>query len=170
MASRFQDALAFVLNWEGRTDAEAPGDVDTSWGVTQLAYDEWRRATTLPLRDVDQGTPAEFEQVYRHGYWDRGGCEQMPWPLALLHFDTAVNCGVGMANRMLQAALGLTVIDGLIGGQTLKALREADPNQIFCRYVTQRLVHYAGLARRSTKAAGWLRGWLHRVGDLLRRS
>jgi lysozyme family protein len=170
MASRFPDALKIIFDHEGRTDDEIAGDVDTSWGVTQPVYDEWRRAKGLPTQDVDLGTEAEFRDIYLTLYWKRGKCDDITWPLALLHFDTAVNCGVGLANRMLQEALGVVVIDGIIGGATLKALKTADPNLIFCRYAMQRLAHYAGLARRSAFHAGNLRGWLRRVGSLLRRA
>ena len=168
--SRFPEALKLVFDVEGRSDNEAPGDLDTSWGVTQPVYDEWRRSKGLPTRDVDEGTEDEFRDIYLDFYWGRGKCEQIPWPLALLHFDTAVNCGVGMANRMLQESLRVVVIDGIVGGATLKALKAADPNLVFCRYTMHRLAHYAGLASRSAKHAGWLRGWLHRTGTLLLRA
>lgn len=164
--SRFQECLAFVLKHEG---LDAPDDADDApdYGVTQTVYDEWKRARHEAEQPVAKITKDEAEAIYLERFWVPGRCSDMPAPLDLLHFDTAVNVGLGTANRMLQVALNVPVVDGILGGRTMAALGTADVTVTFARYCNQRSTRYVVLALSKPDLKKYLRGWLHRVADLL---
>lgn len=167
--TRFDVALRFLLDREGRSDDEVAGDVDTSWGITQPTYDAYRDRKGLARRDVDQGTADEFREIYEHDYWTPGKCEFLPVGLDALHFDSCVNHGVQNAGRMMQEAMNMahSDIDGWVGPKTLAAVAAADPIILFGRYVRQRLALYIVLAQTRPLGKRSIKGWLHRIGYCL---
>lgn len=103
----FTRSLSFVLAREGGyvNHPSDPGGA-TNLGVTQRTYDNWRKRLNLPVQSVRSITHQEVESIYRTDYWLKSGCEGVPWPLCLIHFDTAVNMGRGRAVGFLQGARG----------------------------------------------------------------
>lgn len=166
--TRFEACLSFVLDREGRTTTQPAGDPNTNWGITQPVYDEYRRAKNLPEQNVDTAKPDELVAVYYEKFWQGARCDIMPEPLDLLHFDSAVNCGTGTANRMLQSSLGLVLLDGVIGKKTIDALAVTDVTRTFANYVRLRIARYLAVAANPDKA-GFLRGWLHRTALVLQQ-
>jgi lysozyme family protein len=166
-SSRFDKALAFVLDHEGRTSAEPSGDPDTNWGITQRVYDAFRSDRGLPTRPVDSATQDEIRTIYWERFWLGGRCDRLPEPVDLIHFDSRVNLGEGTANRMLQTAVGSILVDGMIGSKTLAAVREQDPIVLGARYCSMRLMRYVTLARSDDRLRQFLRGWARRVAHLL---
>jgi lysozyme family protein len=73
-----------------------------------------------------------------------------------MHFDAAVNHGVGNAARMLQEALGVPV-DGEIGPETLGAARTLPVEQVISRYANIRRARYRSLGHFWRFGRGWLR-------------
>lgn len=167
--TRFEACLSFVLDREGRTDKEPKNDPNTNWGITQPVYDEYRRAKSLAEQNVDLAKSDELVAVYYEKFWQGARCDVLPQPLDLLHFDSAVNCGTGTANRMLQSSLGLVLLDGVIGKKTLEAIRLTNTTKTFGNYVRLRIARYIAIAANPEKA-GFLRGWLHRVGIVLQQA
>ncbi|MBN8909802.1 MAG: hypothetical protein J0H99_25115, partial [Rhodospirillales bacterium] len=124
----FSRALAHVLEMEGgfSNDPYDPGG-PTNRGITLEVYAKFRKET------VEDGTRARLiaelkpipdatvTAIYRQRYFDPASCPVFTAPLALMHFDAAVNHGVGAAIRMLQGVAGVTV-DGEIGPETLAAI------------------------------------------------
>lgn len=164
---RFEECLDFVLDREGRTDSEPAGDPNTNWGITQAVYDEFRRVRNLPTQDVDKADPMELKSVYAEVFWYPAKCDEMPAPLDLLHFDTAVNNGVATANRMLQTALNVGIVDGVMGPRTMAAVKAADPSVTYARYCNLRITRYIVISASKPQLRRDFRGWLHRVGYLL---
>ena len=161
----FAAALAHVLAFEGgwSDDPFDPGG-PTNKGIT-LATLAHERAIPLDAQSYPalkaelRAIPErEVHRIYLERYWRAARCPDLPAPLAVFHFDAAVNQGVPTAARMLQEALGAAV-DGAIGPATLAAARASDPDQIIARY--------ADIRRRRYRALGhfWRfgRGWLRRV-------
>ncbi len=103
---RFFKCLQFILKWEGgySNHPNDPGG-KTNKGITQRVYDLYRTSKKLPRRDVRFISDDEVREIYFHKYWVRAHAGDLPAPLDLVVFDTAVNCGVGTAIRFLQQAL-----------------------------------------------------------------
>ncbi|HZT48538.1 MAG TPA: TIGR02594 family protein [Hyphomicrobiaceae bacterium] len=167
--STFERALAHVLEIEGgySEDPYDPGG-PTNHGITlsELARDKGVELTSDNFADLKaelRAIPsATVRRIYRDSYWQAACCPELPPPLALFHFDAAVNQGVAGAARMLQEAVGAE-IDGEIGPLTLAA--------VAARPVEETLAAYADIRRRRYRALPtfWRfgKGWLNRVGSTL---
>ncbi len=161
----FAHALAHVLEMEGgyTDDPHDPGG-PTNLGITLAVFAAWRRTTVTAasrarlvraLKAIDRET---VTAIYRARYWDEARCADLPEPLAFMHFDAAVNHGVGTAIRSLQEAVGAGV-DGEIGPETRAAVARTP--------LTVALDAYAAIRERRYRALPhfWRfgRGWLRRV-------
>ncbi|HML43449.1 MAG TPA: TIGR02594 family protein [Hyphomicrobium zavarzinii] len=166
----FDRALIHVLAMEGgfTDDPHDPGG-PTNHGITLGVFAAWRKvaittanreALIRDLKAIDRETVSE---IYRRRYWDLAHCAELPGPLALMHFDAAVNHGVGAAIRVLQEAVGASV-DGEIGPETRAAVAAAS--------VAEALASYAAIRERRYRALPhfWRfgRGWLRRVDATLK--
>jgi lysozyme family protein len=167
--STFERALAHVLEMEGGycEDPYDPGG-PTCRGITLSEFARHKgvdlssdniAALKAELRAIPSAT---VHRIYRDSYWHAACCPELPPPLALFHFDAAVNQGVAGAARMLQQAVGAEV-DGEIGPLTLAA--------VAARPVEETLAAYADIRRRRYRALPtfWRfgKGWLNRVGATL---
>jgi uncharacterized protein (TIGR02594 family) len=167
--SIFLKALAHVLEMEGgfADDPYDPGG-PTYRGITLSVYaafkgetvnDASRARLISELKHISDGT---LRTIYRERYFKPARCTAFTAPLALMHFDAAVNHGVGAAIRMLQSVVDVTV-DGEIGPETLSAIGS--------RSVVDLLDDYAEARRRRYRALPhfWRvgRGWLRRVDATL---
>ena len=81
--------------------------------------------------DIPNLTEQQALDIYRQHYWRAAGCENLPWPLCLVVFDTAVNHGVGVAQELL--------------GQ------HSDPVE----YLAHRMLVYVRLANWSRYGVAW---------------
>lgn len=166
--ARFDDCLKFVLEREGGfVNDPADSGGATNKGVTQRVYDTWRRARAEPERSVRDIEDAEVRAIYHENYWVAASCPELPEPIDLLHFDTAVNLGPGTAARMLQTALNMSIVDGIVGHRTLANARANDALTTCARYSNLRVTRYIVIAAGSPEKRKFLRGWLRRVGALL---
>jgi lysozyme family protein len=125
-STAFTESLPFVLRWEGGyvNHPADPGGA-TNKGVTQKVYDGWRARQGLSARDVRQLEDGELAAIYENDYWLPPRCHVLQQQLGLVHFDTAVNMGVGRAVKLLQTGLGCAV-DGAFGPGTQKAADSCD--------------------------------------------
>lgn len=94
-------AYPHVLRIEGglSLDPNDPGNwyqgklVGTKFGISAAVWGG--------QYDIPNLTEAQALDIYRQHYWRAAGCENLPWPLCLVVFDTAVNHGVGVAQELL---------------------------------------------------------------------
>jgi uncharacterized protein (TIGR02594 family) len=168
----FDRALTHVLEMEGRftDDPHDPGG-PTNFGITLGVFAAWRKEKLTAanraalVRDLKAISSETVSEIYRRRYWDLAGCDDLPTPLAFMHFDAAVNHGVGTATRCLQEAVGAGV-DGEIGPETRAAVAAAP--------IIEALEIYAAIRRRRYRALPhfWRfgRGWLRRVDTTLARA
>jgi uncharacterized protein (TIGR02594 family) len=158
----FDIALKHVLEMEGgyTDDPYDPGG-PTNLGITLAVYaahrgialaDATAGALTTELKALSVATARE---IYAARYWAPCKAPQLPPPVALMHFDAAVNHGVGTAARMLQQAVAVTV-DGEIGPETLKAVRAAPSAELIARYADIRRARYRSLGHFWRFGRGWL--------------
>jgi lysozyme family protein len=101
----FAHALRITLAFEGgKVDDPADPGGRTAFGITQTTLDAWRSYRGEDKGDVWTIGPDEVAAIYETQYWKAAGCENLSWPLSLVHFDSAVNSGGGRASKWLLAA------------------------------------------------------------------
>ena len=146
----FGHAVTFVIEMEGGAtitdDPNDPGGL-TKYGISQRAY---------PHEDIRALTLERAEELYRRDYWDAVRGDEMPWPLCLILFDSAVNQGPQTSIRLFQRSQKLYE-DGVIGPVTMKAALKLGKRGT-AAVVTARLTHYL----RSSKFALYGTGWYNR--------
>ena len=145
--SDFEKAFALVMRFEGgySNDSRDPGG-ETNFGISKRAY---------PALDIANLTKDEAKSIYFFDYWHAINCDLLPYPINVLIFDAAVNHGKNRAVRMLQEALKIKS-DGLIGEQTIKAVRSASGE--FCAvYLAKRAKQYAKTRNFAIYGDGWLK-------------
>lgn len=164
----FERALPIILRFEGgyANDPADPGG-ETMMGITKRVWDEWVDAEGVPRKPMNQLTEDDVAPIYQHRYWTAAHCETLPWPFSLIHFDCAVNAGVGPATKQMQRALGVTP-DGVFGPRTRLEAESAGPRECY-RYLLERVFFYRGLASKTPAMTKFLvGGWLGRVQYLYR--
>lgn len=163
----FKTALGFTLKWEGNAGHPTPQEGAIQKGITQTTYDTYRRHKGLALQPVRKISLAEVEQVYRELFWNPSQAELMSLPLAVVHFDTAVNVGVQGSIEFLQAVIGGLVVDGIFGPKTTAALKQASHLEIAKNYCQRRLDFRYQQVHKHPSQHIFLEGWLQRDKDLL---
>lgn len=155
----FEAALVFVLAREGgyADDPDDPGGA-TNRGITQATYTSWRKAQGLATQHVRLCSMEETAAIYRSEYWEKHRCGDLPWPLALVHFDSAVQHA--SANRLLQESLGVAT-DGVIGPATLAEAQQGNPETNAVRLIFHRLDYYRSISKGPLLK--FLPGWVRRM-------
>jgi lysozyme family protein len=148
----FKKAVQQILKWEAGyvNDPADPGG-ETKYGISKRAY------PALNIREITQDAA---EKIYESDYWLKCKCDKMPYPVALLVFDTAVNMGTCAAVKLLQQALNINP-DGIPGSETLSTVSKMDEQALSVRFCALRMQRY-------TTLDGWGRygiGWTRRVFD-----
>jgi len=173
------NALRFTLRWEGSKFTDDPADPGkaTSHGIS------YRFLKNLPVKDADfnadgsitwqdvHAIDAEIAiRIYRRFFWESLRGDKLPGNLAMVMFDTAVNCGRSRAVKWLQYGLGVKQ-DGILGPRTVEAvgvLNEVCPDAtgVLGRLVIAcRRAHYLTLTEQMW-AKKYINGWLARADAL----
>ena len=138
----FEKAFAFSIKWEGgdkiTDDPDDPGGL-TRFGISKRAH---------PDVDIRNLTEQQAKAIYLASYYEKAGCDQLPEPLDMVHFDAAVNAGVSRAEGWLHEALN------------------ANPDHPAVPYMQAREAYYAKLAHQKPTMQKYLVGWIRRCTDL----
>lgn len=158
--SHFTQALQHVLRHEGGlVDHPADPGGRTNRGITQRKLNEVRAAAAwlnLPAT-VDELTEDQVATIYRREYWSRLSCDELPASIALAAFDAGVNAGIGRSAKWLQQAAGVKA-DGIIGAQTIAAIKAAPRVSLLNEFNARRAWHYMLLdSLDDTFGLGWAR-------------
>lgn len=113
-------------------------------------------AATYPHLDIQALTLPEAKAIYERDFWRPIHGDDLPWAVALVLFDTAVNSGGPFAAKLLQRALKVTA-DGAIGPVTLRALAAADPHDVAAEILSQRHYQMTGMVGWGKNGLGWTR-------------
>lgn len=173
--THFEHALKHTLGIEGGySDDKRDSGGKTRWGVTEATARAW--GYTGPMDQL----PKELAiQIYRTDYWDAIQLDRVAAlspDLAREMFDTAVNCGLGRPVMFLQRLLNVLnrgatdypdlTVDGVIGGNTLAALRafltrrgNMGAKVLVTVMNAQQAVFYMELAERRPKDEAFTFGW-----------
>jgi lysozyme family protein len=166
----FKLALQFVLSAEGgfSDDANDHGGA-TNRGILQREYTAWRQRRGETDRSIEEITDEEVINIYMHRYLYPAKCDNMLWPINVVHFDAAVNTGIEQAALFLQRAVDATA-DGQIGPRTLSALNQSiskdGAKAVAARIANLRRPFYELLAEKDPTQNDFLKGWLNRVDNL----
>lgn len=103
MDIRFRTYLAEILSHEGgKVDDPKDSGGRTNYGITQNTYNAFNKSKGRAKKDVFNITMDEVVWIYWERYYTASGADKLPDGLAFIHFDTAVNFGVGRAKEFLQ--------------------------------------------------------------------
>lgn len=173
MAHDLTEALDYLLAEEGGfSNHKADRGGKTMYGVTQVVYTAWLRDKSKANRDVAQITKEEAFALYEDLYWNKSGCDKLPWPISYLVFDAAVNSGVTRSVKWLQAGLNLPQ-DGAVGPKTIAAAERAvqtGDGKALLAVVDARVEFLARLVRANPSQGVFLLGWWRRTLRVLARA
>jgi len=140
----FNIAFDRLLGHEGGyvNDLQDPGG-ETNWGISKRSY---------PNVDIKSLTRDGARAIYLRDFW----CVLADADDAIKFqvFDFAVNGGLPVAIRKLQAAVGVAD-DGDWGQHSMKALADMEVNDVLLRFNAQRLRYYTSLKNWPRYGAGW---------------
>ena len=94
MQDNFEKALEFTLPHEGVHSYDQQGG-DTRYGLARNFHED------IPQAEWDNLTLDQAKAIYRSQYWNELHCDDLPFPLDVIVFDSAVNPGTGAAARFL---------------------------------------------------------------------
>lgn len=166
-ANRYPDCLAFILRAEGGyVNDPADHGGATNQGITQRTYDEWQERHGLPTQSVRLISKDEVSSIYEGAYWNKCECANLPQPLDLVVFDSAVQHGTERASKWLQH-LVCVAVDGVIGFKTLYAVNDYVMRNrlktLVNDYMDARYAFYAGIIARDPTQKQFERGWKNRM-------
>ena len=160
--SNFDKAFTIILGEEGGyvNDPRDPGG-ETQWGITspplRLAISTGIVPADTTIKSLTQD---QAKLIYKEFYWLPIKGDQLPWPLCVFVFDSAVNQGATPAIKMLQRALKQPQ-DGILGVDTLEAATHASS------FSCAQFMVYRAMRYQSTKNADiYGVGWLTRIFDV----
>lgn len=168
-----------TAKWEGGLDddpADSGGITNYGVSITFLSdlYASSRHRVFLETigiknritRETIKGlTKAQAKAIFEYRFWDEAKAYLLPDPVAAVFFDTAVNCGIGGASKILQKAVGVKQ-DGIVGTQTRAAIAEKGALVAAHLFLAARGQYYEAIVKNKPSQKRFLRGWMNRVNDL----
>lgn len=144
-------------NWTG--GAVGRGELrGTKYGISAAAY---------PGLDIANLSEQDAENIYRHDYYEKLSGDELALPVALVLFDAAVNAGLRRAVIWLQQAAALPP-DGVLGANSLKAVKMADAQALAREMLARRIDFYARLPSWQDFGLGWSRRVIALASEIAR--
>lgn len=170
--SDFERCLPVVLGAEGGY-SNHPNDRGgkTNMGITEGTLSNAYSKGIVSHKDVKKLTRDEAAKIYQTLYWQPSGAGQIPWPLCLLHFDAAVNCGVDAAGKQLQRTINsikgpVLKVDGAVGPATLAAIKDMETKFLCLELLKTRRKYHETIVKNNPSQKVFLDGWLNRIDKL----
>lgn len=144
----FEYCVNLILKEEGGyvDNHQDPGG-RTKFGISQRSY---------PYLDIAVLTEDHAKEIYHMDYWLPVRGDDLPKPLALCLFDSAVNQGVNSAIRLLQGTVG-TKVDGILGPQTLLFIKQHTIEDVVNNFMADRAIRYSRTPNYDVFGKGWTR-------------
>ncbi len=150
---KFKSSVEFVFSVEGDySNHKADKGGATKYGITQEVYNQYQRDKKADTankklatkKNVKNITKAEAEEIYFNNYYNKSGAAQVSdKKIALLLFDTAVNCGVDKAREMYKKA-----------GNNVE------------KFLALRQQHYDDIVKNDASQKKFQKGWNNRLAKL----
>ena len=148
MITSFDDAFdALMKNEGGYSNHPSDNGGETMYGITKSVARE--NGYTGDMKNLPISLA---KSIAKSKYWSPYQCDQMPPLLAFQIMDAAYNGG--RPAHWLQQALGVKV-DGIIGANTIKAVRSMDQDLIIRRFDGYRLRYLSSLDDWPKFGRGW---------------
>jgi lysozyme family protein len=169
-AANFDPCFAWLLGEEGGyVDHRRDNGGATALGFTLASAKEAGLDVDhdgdVDKADLKKLRPQHVKGPYRARYWTACHCDELPAGLDLMVFDAAVNSGPTRARKWLQRAAGVNE-DGIVGPQTLAAVKRLPPLVLINRIAVFREVLYRGHEDWDVFGKGWMR----RLAECSRKS
>lgn len=156
--SSFDDSFdALIGNEGGYSNNKADPGGETMWGVTARVARSYGYAGQM--KDLPRDTA---KAIAKKLYWDPLHLDEFDPRVAFQIFDANYNGGHPVL--WMQGASGAKV-DGLIGSQTIAAVKAVPPWQFILRWNSLRLRYFTSLGTWPSFG----KGWANRIADNLKR-
>lgn len=148
---KFMLAVKLILGIEAGLvdDPDDPGKI-TNHGISLKAFPK------LGEKGIKALTKNQAAKLYYKYYWKPISGDSLPGQISLCVFDCAVNQGPQTAIKLLQESLGVET-DGIIGLQTLTALKNKDEDWVLQEFLALRQFRYINTKNFSKYGKGWFR-------------
>lgn len=148
MPTAFDACFAAVIGAEGGyvNDPNDSGG-ETKYGVSRASY---------PNVDIPNLTLDGAKAIYLRDFWIKMHCDELPPPLSLLLFDSAINNGPRRAALFLQAAAGVPQ-DGIVGPQTIEAAKRKTLVSLLTEFQALRILYQMTSPKVTLYGLGWAR-------------
>lgn len=136
-------SFAFLQVFEHIKRQAAREGADNPYGLSRDTIERWR-GRGVPVKTVRDITEAEAQRILEQIYWNAFQGDELPPAIAVMVMDASVQSDVRSAVKTLQRAYnaakpdGLLTVDGLVGPQTLKAMRAMDTEKLLNEFIVQR--------------------------------
>lgn len=154
----FESAVKVILDHEGGyvNDKRDSGG-ETKYGISKRAY---------PDLDIKNLTKKQASEIYRKDYWNKIRGDNLPFGVALVLFDMAVNMGVKRSIKFLQHVVN-TRADGIFGDRTLEGTYHLSPQYIAEELTKKRILYYTKLSNFDVYGTGWVSRSIDTLGIAL---
>jgi lysozyme family protein len=157
----FYYALSWHLRHEGLI-ANHPLDPGgfTYAGISHSAHASWEG-----WKYVSSGKPVPESMIisfYDSLVWKTMKCDSLPPAIAFYLFDTACLMGTPWAIYLLQSTLNVTA-DGIMGPQTIQAIRNHDPKSLLSKLHTARIAFHNKIVKKHPNLNVFYNGWIRRA-------
>ncbi len=104
----FKKAMKYVLGVEGGySNRKEDLGGKTNYGITQNTFDYYNKKHNITQKDIKNITKEEAMKIYYDDFWKASGANKIEDnALKLMHFDAAINHGIGGAKRYYQKSKG----------------------------------------------------------------
>lgn len=183
--SKFDDAINYVLNNEMTHEEHLSNDKDDPGGLTNYGLSIKFIKSMTPERLKSYGIIIVDEDhliqiikemdietakcIYKGQFWNDTHFEDIHSQFVTnYYFDTAVNCGMATATKMIQRAIHATNVktniidDGVFGLMTLEEINRID-YAILSSFRSERSSYYRNLVSNNVHLSKYLKGWLDRA-------
>jgi len=168
----FESAIAFVLEREGGyvNDPTDKGG-ETNMGITSATLEGAKSHKVVPNTvTIANLTAGQATKIYEELFWkdkklNMAGIDTENSKLATVVFDFAVNSGPVSAAKELQALVGAQ-IDGWVGPNTLKAIRDYGRDKVIKDFIARRSDWYYRIIVDNNSQVKFAKGWRNRLKAL----
>lgn len=161
MKETYEQAISRVFKWEGGFTNEStdPGG-PTNYGITiHDAQKYWKSDATAD--DVKAMPKSVAEDIYRKHYADAIWYDSLPPGVDYAVLDYAINSGVSRSIKTLQEIVNASLVDSVMGPETLAKACQADYGTTISKIWDSRLAYDQSLPIWPIYG----KGWTNRIND-----